>query len=207
MTPARLLSSQTLVWQLRRVAWYLGWLPMLVSLILLLLWAMLSHQQSVRSEQMRALTDTIRQLETQPVSATTLVEKAVVKPVLAELPAESLASLWQQLPGFADLSPRMMQIARMAQKRQIALNVGDYQWQLHPASVATQEIQQYDMRFSLQADYATCRQFIVDVLRQYPAMALTGLELRKNETVQPVLEATLTFSVFIRGGRTHGIER
>lgn len=207
MTPARLLSAQTLVWQLRRAAWYLGWLPMLVSLILFLLWAMLSHQQSVRSEQMRALTDTIRQLETQPVSPTTVVEKAVVKPVLAELPAESLASLWQQLPGFSDLSPRMMQIARMAQKRQIALNVGDYQWQLHPASVATQEIQQYDMRFSIQADYATCRQFIVDVLRQYPAMALTGLELRKNETVQPLLDATLTFSVFIRGGRTHGSER
>jgi hypothetical protein len=42
------------------------------------------------------------------------------------------------------------------------------------------------------------------VLRQYPAMALTGLELRKNETMQPMLDATLTFSVFIRGGRKHG---
>jgi hypothetical protein len=121
-----------------------------------------------------------------------------------------LATLWQQLPAFADLSPRMMHIASLAQKRQIALNVGDYQWQAHQAtsapqtSSATQDIQQFDMRFTIQADYATCRQFMMDVLKQYPSMALTGLELRKNETVQPVVDATLTFSVFIRGGRAHG---
>ena len=207
MTPARILSAQTLVWLLRRAAWYLGWLSMLISLILLLVWAMLSHQQSVRSDEIEILTQSIRQLEAQPVAVAATVKNEVAKSVTTETAPESLATLWQQLPGFDDLSPRMMQIARMAQKRQIALNVGDYQWQLHPASVATQEIQQYDMRFSLQADYVTCRQFIIDVLRQYPAMALTGLELRKNETVQPVLDATLTFSVFIRGGRTHGSER
>jgi hypothetical protein len=207
MTPARLFSAQTLVWLLRRTAWYLGWLPMLISLILLLLWVMISHQQSVRSGEIEILTQSIRQLEAQPVAVAATVTNELAKPVTTENAPESLATLWQQLPGFDDLSPRMMQIARMAQKRQIALNVGDYQWQLHPASVATQEIQQYDMRFSLQADYVTCRQFIVDVLRQYPAMALTGLELRKNETGLPVLDATLTFSVFIRGGRTHGNER
>lgn len=204
MKSARMFSALTMVWLLRRAAWYLGWLPMLMSVLLLILWGVLSQQQSATTTQITLLTQAIQQLESQSVAPVAPVSTAIVKPEVSENAPEYLAALWQQLPEFADLSPRMMQIARLAQKRQMALNVGDYQWQLHAASDATQEIQQYDMRFNIQTDYLTCRQFIVDVLRQYPAMALTGLELRKNETMQPMLDATLTFSVFIRGGRKHG---
>lgn len=204
MKSARMFSALTMVWLLRRAAWYLGWLPMLMSVFLLILWGVLSQQQSATTAQIALLTQAIQQLESQAVAPVAPVSTVIAKPVVSESAPEYLAALWQQLPEFADLSPRMMQIARLAQKRQMALNVGDYQWQLHAASDATQEIQQYDMRFNIQTDYLTCRQFIVDVLRQYPAMALTGLELRKNETMQPMLDATLTFSVFIRGGRKHG---
>lgn len=204
MKSARMFSALTMVWLLRRAAWYLGWLPMLMSVLLLILWGVLSQQQSATTAQIALLTQAIQQLESQPVAPVAQVSTVIAKPVVSESAPEYLAALWQQLPEFADLSPRMMQIARLAQKRQMALNVGDYQWQLHAASDATQEIQQYDMRFNIQTDYLTCRQFIVDVLRQYPAMALTGLELRKNETMQPMLDATLTFSVFIRGGRKYG---
>lgn len=204
MKSARMFSALTMVWLLRRAAWYLGWLPMLMSVLLLILWGVLSQQQSATTTQITLLTQAIQQLESLSVAPVAPVSTAIVKPEVSENAPEYLAALWQQLPEFADLSPRMMQIARLAQKRQMALNVGDYQWQLHAASDATQEIQQYDMRFNIQTDYLTCRQFIVDVLRQYPAMALTGLELRKNETMQPMLDATLTFSVFIRGGRKHG---
>lgn len=222
MTTARFnlpmyVAPMNVVWLLRRAAWYLGWLPMVLSLALLLMWGVLSHQQSSQVAQIGALEKDIRQLATQrlvaaPVAAAPVVaEKNSAKPDSAvkaqSLPDDpvQLAVLWQQLPAFSDLSPRMMHIASLAQKRQIALNVGDYQWQAHQSNAATHDIQQFDMRFTIQAEYATCRQFILDVLRQYPSMALTGLELRKNETVQPVVDATLTFSVFIRGGRADGV--
>lgn len=211
MTTARFHSPVYVVWLARRAAWYLGWVPMVLSLALLLMWGVLSHQQSSQVAQIDALEKDIRQLAAQRLAAAPVVaEKNSTKPdsaVKAQLLSDDpvqLAVLWQQLPAFSDLSPRMMHIASLAQKRQIALNVGDYQWQAHQANAATHDIQQFDMRFTIQADYATCRQFILDVLRQYPSMALTGLELRKNETVQPVVDATLTFSVFIRGGRAHG---
>lgn len=210
-------APMNLVWLLRRAAWYLGWLPMALSLALLLMWGLLSHQQSSQVTQAVLLEKDIRQLAAQrQVAAPAVAEKSSAKPdstiKTQSLPDDplQLAVLWQQLPAFGDLSPRMMHIASLAQKRQIALNVGDYQWQAHQvqsnqANTATHDIQQFDMRFTIQADYATCRQFILDVLRQYPSMALTGLELRKNETVQPVVDATLTFSVFIRGGRADGV--
>lgn len=199
----------TLLWLSRRCAWYFGWLPMLLSVSLLIMWLIL-HQQTIESTAaLVTLEQDIRQLAHAPQrqiqSPPTMKAAALVKQeTVAADEKTNLATMWQQLPDFSALSPRMMQIAHLAQQRHIALNVGDYQWQAHQNAGSSEHIQQFDMRFTVQADYATCRQFILDVLQQYPTMALTGLELRKNETVQPTLDATLTFSVFIRGGLAHG---
>lgn len=195
-------NPMAIVWLARRCAWYLGWMPMMASVGLLLGWMALLQQEHAQETQFEALQHEIRQLAVKP--AKQLGPEITVSNLQAVVPEPvQLASLWQQLPAFSDLSPRMMHIASLAQKRQIPLNVGDYQWQAHQVKGASHDIQQFDMRFTIQADYATCRQFIIDVLREYPAMALTGLELRKNETVQPMVDATLTFSVFIRGGQQH----
>lgn len=203
MNPLRLPGLMAVVWLARRCAWYLGWVPMVISIVLLVAWVVLLQQQATQKTQFDALQTDIRTLVTKPVSLLPQ-ETVVIEKVEAVTPEPvQLSVLWQQLPAFSDLSPRMMQIASLAQKWQIPLNVGDYQWQAHQVKDASHDIQQFDMRFTIQADYATCRQFIIDVLRQYPSMALTGLELRKNETVQPVVDATLTFSVFIRGAQAH----
>lgn len=203
MSQLRLPTPMTLLWLVRRCSWYLGWIPILVSGMLLLIWAGLLQQQAAQETQINMLKSDIRQLAIRPVKPTQK-ETVVIEKVQTVTPEPvQLSSLWQQLPAFSDLSPRMIQIANLAQKRQILLNVGDYQWQAHQVKDASHDIQQFDMRFTIQADYITCRQFILDVLRKYPSMALTGLELRKNETVQPTIEATLTFSVFIRGEQAH----
>lgn len=203
MSQLRLPTLMTLLWLVRRCSWYLGWIAMLVSGMLLLIWAGLLQQQAAQETQINLLQSDIRQLAIRPVKPTQK-ETVVIEKVQTVTPEPvQLSSLWQQLPAFSDLSPRMIQIANLAQKRQILLNVGDYQWQAHQVKDASHDIQQFDMRFTIQADYITCRQFILDVLRKYPSMALTGLELRKNETVQPTIEATLTFSVFIRGEQAH----
>lgn len=203
MSQLQLPTPMTLLWLVRRCSWYLGWIPMLASGMLLLIWAGLLQQQAAQETQIDALQSDIRQLAIKPVEKAPQ-ETVVIEKVQTMTPEPvQLSSLWQQLPAFSDLSPRMIQIANLAQKRQILLNVGDYQWQAHQVKDASHDIQQFDMRFTIQADYITCRQFILDVLRKYPSMALTGLELRKNETVQPTIEATLTFSVFIRGEQAH----
>lgn len=205
MKQLRLPTLMTLLWLGRRCAWYIGWIPMLLSVVLCVTWVVLSQQQATQETQFEALETEIRQLAMKPTTPKEalppLASTKVVKEQVVTTPAPvQLADLWQQLPAFDDLSPRMMQIAEIAQKRNIPLNVGDYQWQAHQVTGASHDIQQFDMRFTIQADYLTCRHFILEVLRKYPAMALTGLELRKNETMQPTIDATLTFSVFIRGG-------
>jgi hypothetical protein len=215
MNRLRLPSMTGLVWWARRSAWYVGWIPMLLSMLLLLVWVELLQQHTLKAEQVALLEQKIKDLKAQAAKDLQTAQHIEVKPLamektsMVESSPKTMSALWEQLPTTAELSPRMLEIAALAQKYQIPLNVGDYQWQVHqPAGVthqaeATQQIEQFDMRFAVETDYATCRRFIIEVLRRYPTMALTGLELRKNETAQPMVEATLTFSMFIRGGREH----
>lgn len=208
MNRLRLPSMTRLLWLARRSAWYLGWLPMLASSVLIVVWLYLLQQQPEKTAQLVALEQAIERLSLQPVSGVEtgpLTAKALATAKNTEEASGpvTLSELWQQLPASSELSPRMLQVAALAQKYHIPLNVGDYQWQAHQAAVGPQPIQQFDMRFTIQSDYVTCRRFISEVLRRYPTMALTGLELRKNETLQPLIETTLTFSMFIRGGGDH----
>lgn len=208
MSGFRLPSMTGLFWFARRSAWYLGWVPMLASSALVVVWLYLLQQQPAKTVQLASLEQEVEQLKLQsatPVETRVSAAKKVATVKTPEVASEpvTLSELWQQLPASSELSPRMLQVAALAQKHHIPLNVGDYQWQAHQAAVGPQPIQQFDMRFTIQSDYVTCRRFISEVLRRYPTMALTGLELRKNETVQPVIETTLTFSMFIRGGHEH----
>lgn len=223
MNRLRLPSFVVLMWLLRRSAWYLGWIPMVFASLLIILWIYLQQQQTVHSEQLVLLEQELQQLAVQPASHAEQKPAVVEKTPLEDSPT-TIAVLWEQLPSASELSPRMLQIAALAQKYNIPLNVGDYQWQVHQAVTgpsqsqqaassqsshgaqslnSTQRIEQFDMRFTIQTDYATCRRFMLEVLRRYPTMALTGLELRKNDTLQPVVETTLTFSMFIRGEQAH----
>ncbi len=218
MSRLRFPSFGMLTWLLRRTAWYLGWIPMLVGSLLIVFWIYLQQQQALHSEQLSLLEQDIQQLAVKPAGHIAPKPVVVEKKQLVENAPTTIAVLWEQLPLASELSPRMLQIAALAQKYNIPLNVGDYQWQVHQAAAgsnsakqvhslqqvdASQSIEQFDMRFTIQADYATSRRFILEVLQRYPTMALTGLELRKNDTLQPMVETTLTFSMFIRGGQTH----
>ena len=203
MNRLQLPSITGLVWWVRRTAWYLGWIPMALSMLAGLTWLYLWQQQSDKQAHIAMLEQEVQHLTVQPASGAEVKPLSIEKTAIKEVEPVTLSDLWERLPATSELSPRMLEIAALAQKHQIPLNVGDYQWQAHQNATGPQQIQQFDMRFTIQADYATCRKFMIDVLQRYPTMALTGLELRKNDTLQPVVEATLTFSMFIRGGQTH----
>ncbi len=209
MKSLQLTSLNKLIWLARRTAWYLGWIPLLLSMLLLSVWVYLLQQQPQKTEQLASLEQEIRQLAVQAARPAAVKATVVENTAQAESQPATISALWEQLPTSAELSPRMLEVAALAQKHHIPLNVGDYQWQVHQAAgnakqdTGLENIEQFDMRFAVQTDYVTCRRFIVEVLRRYPTMALTGLELRKNETAQPTIEATLTFSMFIRGGHAY----
>ncbi len=121
MKRLRLPTPMTLLWLGRRCAWYIGWIPMLLAVVLCVAWVVLSQQQATQETQFEALEREIRQLAIKPATPKEASLPApptiVIKQQVATTPVPvQLAELWQQLPAFDDLSPRMMQIANIAQK-------------------------------------------------------------------------------------------
>ncbi len=191
------LSVPMFVWLLRRSAWVVGWVPLLISAGLLL-WASYGWQQytTTVAEQQR-----LTQLLQQPIASPRRnmpLAKTPPTPKPAEVDHASLLAAWQRLPVATDLPKRMRQIAHLAQRQQIALNIGDYQWQAMGNSDGRYPLHQFDMRLTLQTDYPHCKRFIASVLERVPDIALTSFELRKNETTQATIEATVTFTLLMR---------
>lgn len=189
-----------LAWMARSLSHRWGWLPIVCIVLCGVTAIKLAQQAAENKHQSETLQARLQQLAQQ---ANTQQRASVTPPAVttANQPLSEEASMTHmlaQMPAVETLSTRMLQISGLAHQYHIPLNVGDYQWQpatTYPAS----HVQQFDMRFMIQADYLTCRRFVAAVLQRYPDMALSGLELRKNETVQPTVEATLTFAVLMRG--------
>lgn len=190
-----------LLWLARRLSSVVGWWALALLVVCLLAGVNLARKTAEYQQQALYLTTELRQLSRQSVTGAT-VPAAQTMPTAQmdtqQREAAELAAMLAHMPALTELSSRMLQIAALAHKHHIPLNVGDYQWQPVTTYQAS-HVQQFDMRFMIQTDYQTCRRFIAEVLQRYPTMALSGLELRKNETVQPTIEATLTFSVLMRG--------
>ncbi|MDP8568191.1 hypothetical protein [Methylophilus aquaticus] len=201
MNPLQTALGSQWIWWVRRVSHVVGWVPLVALMLCLIVGFNLAQQtaayrlQAFHLQQQRQ--QLTRQLEQKDAIA---APPQTGEPEAADLPVSEeaqMALLLAQMPAVNELSARMLQIAALAHKHHIPLNVGDYQWQ--PATTyKASHIQQFDMRFMIQTDYLTCRRFVADILQRYPSMALSGLELRKNDTLQPTIEATLTFSVLMR---------
>ncbi len=189
-----------LLWLLRRLSSMVGWWALALLMVCLLAGVNLALKTAESRQQALNLAAELRQLTRQ--SATGNAAPARQALATAQMDTQQretaeVASMLAHMPAVTELSSRMLQIAALAHKHHIPLNVGDYQWQ--PATTyKASHIQQFDMRFTIQTDYLTCRRFVADILQRYPSMALSGLELRKNDTLQPTIEATLTFSVLMR---------
>ena len=189
-----------LAWMARSLSQRWGWLPIVCIVLCGVAAIKLVQQTAENTQEADSLQARMQQLARQANSQARAPEPqptlAPANPALSE--EAGMTHMLAQMPAVEALSTRMLQISALAHQYHIPLNVGYYQWQpatTYPAS----QVQQFDMRFTIQADYLTCRRFVAAVLQRYPDMALTGLELRKNETVQPTVEATLTFAILMRG--------
>lgn len=201
MSPLHSGLGVQLVWLARRLSNILGWWALVLLVLCLVAGFNIAGKTAEQRQQAVKLEAELQRLTRQgagEIAAPALQASATAQRDTPKSEAAQVSALLAHMPAVTELSPRMLQIAALAHKHHIPLNVGDYQWQ--PATTyKASHVQQFDMRFMIQTDYLTCRRFIAEVLQRYPTMALSGLELRKNETAQATIEATLTFSVLMRG--------
>lgn len=114
----------------------------------------------------------------------------------------------QTLDGFylnfptADAIPNTLSaLNRIADKHHINLNSGDYKLNKlkQPSASQTPNITQYEMVLPIEGSYPDIRMFMAAILTELPAIAISDIQLKREDTESPFVDAQLILTLFVRG--------
>ena len=113
----------------------------------------------------------------------------------AQTSVQEIAEFYKQFPAGASLPKWLRLIDTTALKRHLVLNRGDYKLTQSKQG----QLQRYEIVLPVSGSYVQIRQFIADVLQQLPALALSDLQMKRDNVMSPVVEARLVFVLFLQG--------
>ena len=112
----------------------------------------------------------------------------------AQTSAQEIVEFYKQFPAGASLPTWLRLIDTTALKRHLVLNRGDYKL----TQTKQGQLQRYEIVLPVSGSYVQIRQFIADVLLQIPALALSDLQLKRDNAMSPIVEARLVFVLFLQ---------
>lgn len=131
-------------------------------------------------------------------------EQAISPIVQVTAPQNSATEFYDfyaSFPTRAHLSPALKIIQQTALKHKLTLNRGDYKFTLSPISqTKNQDIARYEIQLPMSGTYTQMRAFMDEVMQQLPTLALTDLQLKRENIATPAVEARVTFTYFLRNG-------
>ena len=113
----------------------------------------------------------------------------------AQTSVQEIIEFYKQFPAGASLPKWLRLIDTTALKRHLVLNRGDYKLTQSKQG----QLQRYEIVLPVSGSYVQIRQFIADVLQQLPALALSDLQIKRDNTMSPIVEARLVFVLFLQG--------
>ena len=113
----------------------------------------------------------------------------------AQTSTQEIAEFYKQFPAGASLPKWLRLIDTTALKRHLVLNRGDYKLTQSKQG----QLQRYEIVLPVSGSYVQIRQFIADVLQQLPALALSDLQIKRDNVMSPTVEARLVFVLFLQG--------
>ncbi|HAJ72874.1 MAG TPA: hypothetical protein DCO68_12435 [Methylophilaceae bacterium] len=115
--------------------------------------------------------------------------------------AQEIAAFYERFPVATKLPEILSQINLLASKQKVELNSGDYKLnKVKPSSTANvKTLTKYEITFPVKGQYTKIRAFIADVLQKQPAIALADIQIRRENTLSPSVEARLVLVLFVRG--------
>lgn len=135
-------------------------------------------------------------------------EQSVVATPNLQIAQQNTASesklFYAMLPSGTKLSLCLAQINNTAIKQGLIFNRGDYKLsQSNPSQTKTSDIKnkisRYEIVLPLIGKYTQLRPFLSQVLKDQPALALTDVQIRRENTLTQLVEARLVFVLFIKG--------
>ena len=118
-----------------------------------------------------------------------------IQVVPAQTSTQEIAEFYKQFPAGASLPKWLRLIDTTALKRHLVLNRGDYKLTQSKQG----QLQRYEIVLPVSGSYVQIRQFIADVLQQLPALALSDLQIKRDNAMSPIVEARLVFVLFLQG--------
>lgn len=114
-------------------------------------------------------------------------------------PAQELIKFNEMLPNGASLPEWLSLIDKAAIKQHLILNRGDYKLtQIKQDKNIKNQSSRYEIVLPVTGEYTQIRQFIANVLKLQPALALSDLQIKRENTLAPLVEARLVFVLFLK---------
>ena len=115
---------------------------------------------------------------------------------------DDITKFYARFPNGASLPKWLSLLNETAVKQGLLLNRGDYKLtQIKSTQIKANpgQLSRYEIVLPVTGRYSQIRQFIAQVLYQMPALALSEMQIKRENTLRPTVEARLVFVLMLQG--------
>lgn len=190
------LNTQYLGWLLRRFANAAGLWGILAIAIAFIVVITFSTKMADMQQQISALEADITNKQMSSSETT-----AVAEPVVQQDSSQTLSEFYQTFPTALSIPDTLSQLNALAAKQQLLLNSGDYKLNKVPAKNNTggKVLTQYEMVLPVEGSYSRVRMFIASILSSLPSVAIADIQIERESTLSPSVDARLVLIFYVRG--------
>ena len=190
------LNTQYLGWLLRRFAKAAGLWGILAIAIAFTVVITFSTKMADMQQQISALEADIANKQISSSKTT-----AVAAPVVQQDSSQTLSEFYQTFPTALSIPDTLSQLNALAAKQQLLLNSGDYKLNKVPAKNNTggKVLTQYEMVLPVEGSYSRVRMFIASILSSLPSVAIADIQIERESTLSPSVDARLVLIFYVRG--------
>jgi Tfp pilus assembly protein PilO len=122
-------------------------------------------------------------------------EKIVQAPLSLpkQISSADVEKFYATFPDGANLPSMINLIRENAQKQKLVLTRGDYKLTQTKNTQQTNTLVRYEMVLPVKGSYLQIRTFIADVLFKLPMLGLSDVQINRENTLNPLVDARLTF--------------
>ena len=123
--------------------------------------------------------------------------EAVITPITmaaTQLTMRDISNYYHQLPMGSKLPQFLTAIDEAALKQHLTLNRGEYKL----TQIKKAEFSRYQIAFPVVGKYTQIRQFIAVVLAALPALGLSDVQITRENSLSPTVEARLEFVLYLQ---------
>lgn len=132
------------------------------------------------------------QLSNTNKNATNIVQPQAL-PLQASM--QEINEFYKRFPTGASLPKWLSLIDQVALKQHLIVNRGDYKF----SQTKQGQLLRYEIVIPLIGKYTQIHQFVTEVLQALPALALSDLQIKRENSLSPTVEARLVFVLFLKG--------